>query len=75
LVSKSGVHVLFALDHCDCVGLGMPHQVVPIVDEGRNRAARAKNRRVEVKVFSADQIAASLKGTADSRCKECGLCW
>ena len=30
------------------------------VDEGHNRAARAKNRRVEVKVFSADQVTASL---------------
>ena len=28
-------------------------------EEGRNRAARAKNRRVEVKVFSADQVTAS----------------
>jgi outer membrane protein OmpA-like peptidoglycan-associated protein len=40
------------------IGLGQEKPV----DEGRNRAARAKNRRVEVKVFSADQIAASLKG-------------
>jgi len=31
-------------------------------DEGRNRSARAKNRRVEVKVFSADPVAASLNG-------------
>jgi OOP family OmpA-OmpF porin len=30
------------------------------VDEGHNRAARAKNRRVEVKVFTADQVTASL---------------
>jgi outer membrane protein OmpA-like peptidoglycan-associated protein len=30
------------------------------VDEGHNRAARAKNRRVEVKVYSADQVTASL---------------
>jgi outer membrane protein OmpA-like peptidoglycan-associated protein len=30
------------------------------VDEGHDRTARAKNRRVEVKVFSADQVAASL---------------
>jgi len=29
-------------------------------DEGKNRAARAKNRRVEVKVFSADQVTASI---------------
>jgi len=36
------------------------------VDDARNRAARAKNRRVEVKVFSADQVTASLgeQGTA-----------
>ena len=30
------------------------------VDEARNRAARAKNRRVEVKVFNADQVTATL---------------
>lgn len=42
------------------VGLG---EAKP-VDEGRNRAARAKNRRVEVKVFSADQVTASLGGGA-----------
>jgi len=30
------------------------------VEEGHNRAARAKNRRVEVKIFSADQVTASL---------------
>lgn len=30
------------------------------VDEARNRQARAKNRRVEVKVFSADGLASSL---------------
>jgi outer membrane protein OmpA-like peptidoglycan-associated protein len=33
------------------------------VDEGHNREARAKNRRVEVKVFSADQVTASLGGS------------
>lgn len=38
------------------IGLG---QEKPL-DEARNRAARAKNRRVEVKVFSADQVTASL---------------
>ena len=32
------------------------------VDEAHNRASRAKNRRVEVKVFSADVAAASLNG-------------
>jgi len=35
------------------------------VEEAHNREARAKNRRVEVKVFSADQVTASL-GTASS---------
>jgi OOP family OmpA-OmpF porin len=30
------------------------------VEEGKNRAARAKNRRVEVKVFTADEVTASL---------------
>jgi OmpA-OmpF porin, OOP family len=35
------------------------------VDEARNRAARAKNRRVEVKVFNADQVTANL-GTQSS---------
>ena len=34
-------------------------------DEGKNRAARAKNRRVEVKVFSADQVTASIGGDAN----------
>jgi OmpA-OmpF porin, OOP family len=38
------------------IGLGEERPV----DEGRNQAARAKNRRVEVKVFSADQVTASL---------------
>ena len=32
------------------------------VDDGRGREARAKNRRVEVKVFSADQAMAGLSG-------------
>jgi OmpA-OmpF porin, OOP family len=47
------------------VGLGKEKPV----DEARNRTALAKNRRVEVKVFSADQATASLqssqKGAAD----------
>jgi OmpA-OmpF porin, OOP family len=38
------------------IGLGQEKPV----DDARNRAARAKNRRVEVKVFSADQVAGSL---------------
>src|SRR5215470_18118019 len=33
------------------------------VDAEHNRAARAKNRRVEVKVFTADQVTASLGGS------------
>ena len=37
------------------------------VEEARNRAARAKNRRVEVKVFSADQVTASLNSDGASR--------
>src|SRR6267142_2974836 len=36
------------------------------VDEGKNREARAKNRRVEVKVFSADQVTASLNGDSSN---------
>jgi len=36
------------------------------VDEGHNRAARAKNRRVEVKIFSADQVTASLNTSPDN---------
>ncbi len=32
------------------------------VEEGRGRSANAKNRRVEVRVFTADQVAASLTG-------------
>ena len=43
------------------VGLG---EAKP-VDDARTRAARAKNRRVEVKVFSADQVTASLNADAN----------
>jgi outer membrane protein OmpA-like peptidoglycan-associated protein len=42
------------------IGLG---QLKP-VDEATNRAARAKNRRVEVKVFTADPAAGSSLGTS-----------
>ena len=48
------------------IGLGMDKPV----DEAKNRAARAKNRRVEVKVYSADQVTAGLdtgSATATSR--------
>jgi len=37
------------------------------VDEAHNRDARAKNRRVEVKVFSADQVAATLSENSANR--------
>jgi len=43
------------------IGLGQEKPV----DEAHNRTARAKNRRVEVKVFSADQVTASLEGDAN----------
>jgi OOP family OmpA-OmpF porin len=36
------------------------------VDEARSRTARAKNRRVEVKVFTADQATAGLGNTTNS---------
>ncbi len=36
------------------------------VDEGKGRAANAKNRRVEVKVFSADEVTASLGSSTGS---------
>jgi outer membrane protein OmpA-like peptidoglycan-associated protein len=42
------------------IGLGMDKPV----DEAKNRDARAKNRRVEVKVFSADQVTAGLSNSA-----------
>ena len=42
------------------IGLGQEKPV----DEARNREARARNRRVEVKVFNADQVTAALQGTA-----------
>jgi len=41
------------------IGLGQEKPV----DEARNRTARAKNRRVEVKVFNADRVTASLSRT------------
>ena len=43
------------------VGLGENNPV----DESHDRAARAQNRRVEVKVYSADQAVASLSTSAD----------
>ena len=44
------------------IGLGQEKPV----DEAKNRAARAKNRRVEVRVFTADQVTASLSNNGDS---------
>jgi outer membrane protein OmpA-like peptidoglycan-associated protein len=44
------------------VGLGEQKPV----DEARGRAARAKNRRVEVRVFSADQVTANLSQPGQS---------
>ena len=37
------------------------------VEEGRNRTANAKNRRVEVKVFTADQVTAGVTGAGADR--------
>lgn len=45
------------------IGLGEHNPV----DERRGREASAKNRRVEVKVYSADHVTASLSGTPGSR--------
>jgi len=42
------------------IGLGKEKPV----DMGKNRAARAKNRRVEVRIFSADQNAAAVSQTS-----------
>jgi OOP family OmpA-OmpF porin len=54
LVSKHDIPIY----RIHMIGLGQEKPV----DEGRGREARAKNRRVEVKVFSADQVTASLRG-------------
>jgi outer membrane protein OmpA-like peptidoglycan-associated protein len=52
LVSKHDIPVY----RLQMIGLGKDKPV----DEARTREARAKNRRVEVKVFSADQVTAAL---------------
>jgi OmpA-OmpF porin, OOP family len=44
------------------IGLGVDKPV----DDARTRTARAKNRRVEVKVFSADQVVGALGDTSNS---------
>lgn len=41
------------------IGLGTERPI----DEGHNRAARAKNRRVDVNIFSADQVTAALNAS------------
>jgi OmpA-OmpF porin, OOP family len=48
------------------IGLGEERPV----EDARNRAARAKNRRVEVKVFSADQVTASLNSDGANRAQQ-----
>ena len=58
LVSKHDV----PLYRVHMIGLGEEKPA----DEGKTRAARAANRRVEVKVFSADQVTASLSTDANS---------
>jgi outer membrane protein OmpA-like peptidoglycan-associated protein len=55
LVSKHDIPIY----RIHMIGLGMEKPV----DEAKNRTARAKNRRVEVKVFSADQVTVGLNGT------------
>ena len=45
------------------IGLGQEKPV----DEAHNREARAKNRRVEVKVFNADQAALVTTGAASAK--------
>lgn len=56
LVSKHDIPIY----RIHMIGLGMEKPV----DEARNRDARAKNRRVEVKVFSADQVTSGLNSTS-----------
>jgi OmpA-OmpF porin, OOP family len=56
LVSKHDIPIY----RIHMIGLGMEKPV----DEAKNREARAKNRRVEVKVFSADQATAGMSTNA-----------
>ena len=56
LVSKHDIPIY----RIHMIGLGMDKPV----DDAKNRTARAKNRRVEVKVFSADQVTAGLSTNA-----------
>jgi len=55
LVAKQNVPIY----RIHMIGLGEERPA----EEGKTRAARAKNRRVEVKIFSADQVTASLGST------------
>ena len=48
------------------IGLGQEKPV----DEAHNRTARAKNRRVEVKVFSADQVTTASSDTPATRSQQ-----
>jgi len=48
------------------IGLGSEKPL----DEAKNREARAKNRRVEVKVFSADQVTAGLSNAAPTASRD-----
>jgi len=62
------VHYLVSVDHIPIyrihvIGLGEDKPVAP----GRSAAARAQNRRVELKVFSADGVAASLTSQSGER--------
>jgi OOP family OmpA-OmpF porin len=50
------------------IGLGQEKPV----DDARTRDARAKNRRVEVKVFSADQVTATLGENSANRAETAG---
>jgi outer membrane protein OmpA-like peptidoglycan-associated protein len=57
LVSKHDIPIY----RIHMIGLGKDKPV----DEGKGRDARAKNRRVEVKVFSADQVTSALNTDAN----------
>lgn len=62
LVSKHDVPIY----RIHMIGLGEDKPV----DEGKNRAARAKNRRVEVKVFTADVDGSATNNTATAGTKQ-----
>ena len=62
LVSKHDIPIY----RIHMIGLGQEKPA----DEGKDRASRAKNRRVEVKVFSADQVTAGLIPSDANRAKQ-----